>query len=45
MLGQLGLTEILVVVLVVIVLFGSKRIPEAAGSFGKTIRAFKCSVR
>jgi sec-independent protein translocase protein TatA len=44
MLGNLGLTEILVIATVVIVFFGSKRIPELTGSFGKTIRAFKRGV-
>jgi len=45
MLGDLGLRELLLIVLVVLIFFGSKRIPDVAGSFGKTIRAFKRGVR
>lgn len=45
MLGGLGLKELLLVALVVIVLFGSKRIPALVGSFGSSIRAFKRNVR
>ena len=44
MLG-LGLRELLFVILVAIVLFGSKRIPALVGSFGTSIRAFKRNVR
>jgi sec-independent protein translocase protein TatA len=39
--GNLGFTEILLILLVVLLLFGAKRIPEIAGSFGKGIREFK----
>jgi sec-independent protein translocase protein TatA len=45
MLGDLGVREILLIVLVVLVFFGSKRIPALAGSFGKTIRAFRRGIR
>ena len=41
MFGNLGFTEILLILLVVLLLFGAKRIPEIAGSFGKGIREFK----
>ena len=40
MLGDVGLTEILIIILVVIVLFWSKRIPETVGAFGRMIRGF-----
>lgn len=39
--GKFGFGEILLVLFVVLLLFGAKRIPELAGSFGKGIRAFK----
>jgi sec-independent protein translocase protein TatA len=39
--GQVGFTEILVLLVVVLLLFGAKRIPEIAGSFGKGITEFK----
>ncbi len=40
-LGQIGFTEILILLVVVLLLFGAKRIPEIAGSFGKGITEFK----
>lgn len=45
MIGELGLRELLIIMLVLVVLFGSKRIPQLAGSFGSTIREFKRSLR
>ncbi len=41
MFKNLGVTEILIIVLVVVVLFGSRRIPELARSLGKSINEFK----
>jgi sec-independent protein translocase protein TatA len=41
---NLGFGEILLVLLVILLLFGAKRIPEIAGSFGKGIREFKRSM-
>lgn len=37
----LGPTEMIIALVVVLLLFGAKRIPEIAGSFGKGIREFK----
>lgn len=45
MIGEVGIRELLIIMLVLIVLFGSKRIPMLAGSFGGTIREFKRSLR
>lgn len=42
--GNLGFGEILLIVLIVLLLFGAKRIPEIAGSMGKGIREFKKSM-
>jgi sec-independent protein translocase protein TatA len=42
--GNLGFGEIFVILLIVLLLFGAKRIPEIAGSMGKGIREFKKSV-
>lgn len=39
--GNLGMTEIVVILLIVLLLFGAKRIPEVAGSIGKGINEFK----
>lgn len=41
MFGNLGTTEILLILLVVLLLFGAKRIPEIARGLGKGIREFK----
>lgn len=40
----MGPTELIILLVVVLLLFGAKRIPEIAGSFGKGIREFKKSV-
>ena len=41
MLGNLGFPEILIIMVIVLLLFGAKRIPEIAGSMGKGIKEFK----
>jgi len=38
---NLGGTEILIILLVILLLFGAKRIPELAKGLGKGIREFK----
>lgn len=38
---SLGLTEILVIILVIVLLFGAKRIPQLARSLGTSLREFK----
>ena len=43
-LGNLGFMEIFLILIVVLLLFGAKRIPEIAQSMGKGIREFKKSV-
>lgn len=40
-LGSVGFSEILVVLLIVLLLFGAKKIPELMKSFGKGVRSFK----
>lgn len=42
--GNLGFWEIMVVLLVVLVLFGARRLPEMGASLGKGIREFKRSI-
>jgi sec-independent protein translocase protein TatA len=44
MFGQLGFGEILLIMIVILLLFGAKRIPEVAASFGKGIREFKKNI-
>ncbi len=42
--GNLGATEIILIVLVLILLFGGKKIPELMKGLGQGIRSFKKSV-
>jgi sec-independent protein translocase protein TatA len=39
--GGLGTSEILVILVVILIFFGAKRIPELARGLGKGIREFK----
>jgi sec-independent protein translocase protein TatA len=43
--GGLGMWEILLILLVLLLVFGAKRLPELGGSLGKGIREFKRSVK
>lgn len=43
--GNLGMWEILLIMLVILLVFGAKRLPELGGSLGKGIREFKRSMR
>jgi sec-independent protein translocase protein TatA len=45
MFGNIGFQEILVIFLIVLLLFGAKRIPEVARSLGKGIREFRDSMK
>jgi sec-independent protein translocase protein TatA len=42
--GAFSIEHWIIVLLIVLILFGAKRIPEIAGSFGKGIREFKRSM-
>jgi sec-independent protein translocase protein TatA len=41
---NLGATELFIVLVIVLVLFGAKRVPEIGASIGKGIREFKKSM-
>jgi sec-independent protein translocase protein TatA len=41
MLGNIGATEIILILLVILIFFGSKKLPEIAKGFGKGIKEFK----
>ncbi len=43
--GNIGMTELLLILLVVLLLFGAKRIPELAKGLGRGIREFKDATR
>ncbi len=45
MFGGLGMMEVVLIFLVVLLLFGAKRLPEIGSSLGKGIREFKGSLR
>lgn len=42
---NLGWTEILLIVLVILLLFGAKKIPEVARSLGRGVREFKKGIK
>jgi len=44
MFGNMGFTEIALLLVVVLLLFGAKRLPEIGASMGKGIREFKRSI-
>ena len=44
MFSNIGMPEILVILVVVLLLFGAKRLPEIGSSMGKGIREFKKSL-
>jgi TatA/E family protein of Tat protein translocase len=44
MFGQIGMQEILLILFILLLLFGAKRLPELGQSLGKGIREFKRGV-
>jgi sec-independent protein translocase protein TatA len=45
MFGNLGAGEIILIILVILLLFGAKKIPELAQGLGKGMKEFKKAVR
>jgi sec-independent protein translocase protein TatA len=45
MFGNLGTPEILIIALIILILFGAKRIPEFMSGLGKGVREFKKAAR
>jgi sec-independent protein translocase protein TatA len=41
MFGNLGTTELLIILFIILVFFGAKKIPDLASGLGKGIRSFK----
>ncbi|MBQ7738583.1 MAG: twin-arginine translocase TatA/TatE family subunit [Desulfovibrionaceae bacterium] len=41
MIGPIGPTELIIILLVVLVLFGSKKLPEIGSGLGRAIRNFR----
>ena len=44
MLGNIGFSELMILMVVVLLVFGAKRLPEIGSSIGKGIREFKRSI-
>jgi sec-independent protein translocase protein TatA len=44
MLGNLGFSELMLILVVCLLVFGAKRLPEIGSSIGKGIREFKKSI-
>jgi len=44
-LGPLGTPELLILLLVVILVFGAKRLPEVAKGLGQSVRAFRSGIK
>lgn len=45
MFGPIGWPEIIVILIIALLLFGAKRLPEIGKSMGKAIREFKKSLK
>jgi sec-independent protein translocase protein TatA len=45
MFKQLGAPEIMIILVVLVLLFGAKRLPDAARSLGRSMRIFKTEVK
>jgi len=45
MFGNLGATEIILIILAILILFGAKKIPELAKGIGKGMKEFKKAVK
>jgi sec-independent protein translocase protein TatA len=45
MLGNLGLPELLVLLLIVLLLFGAKRLPDIARGLGRSLHEFKKGIK
>jgi len=45
MFNNLGMPELLIIVFVILLLFGAKKLPELAQGLGKGIREFKKAMR
>lgn len=44
MIGGFGMTELIIILVIVLIFFGAKRLPELAGGIGKAIKSFKKGV-
>ena len=42
--GPLGIPELLIILLIIMLIFGARRLPEIGSSLGRGIRTFKTAV-
>lgn len=45
MFGNLGATEVIIIILVILIFFGAKKIPELAQGVGKGMKEFKKALK
>lgn len=45
LIGPIGWNELVVILVIVLIIFGPRRLPELAEAFGKSIRKFKSASR
>ena len=45
LIGPLGWGELLILLIIVLIIFGPRKLPEVAEAFGKSIRSFKKAAR
>ncbi len=45
LIGPLGWGELLIILIIVLIIFGPRKLPEVAEAFGKSIRSFKKAAR
>ena len=43
-LGPLGIPELVIILLIIMMIFGARRLPEIGSSLGKGIRTFKSAI-
>jgi sec-independent protein translocase protein TatA len=45
LIGPVGTTELIIILIIVLIIFGPKKLPEVAEAFGKSIQKFKKAAR
>ena len=45
LIGPLGTTELIIILIIVLIIFGPRKLPEVAEAFGKSIQKFKKAAR
>ena len=45
LIGPLGWSELLIILVIVLIIFGPRKLPEVAEAFGKSIQKFKKAAR